>query len=211
MACVDHDLPTAVDQGNGERTAEALRGAGDESNWRRCHAVIVIVEVNLKSTEASNSMRSTDLLTVGEVSERSGVAPSALRYYEAEGLITATRTTGNQRRYQRSVLRRLAFVRAAQNVGLSLAEITDALATLPDGRPPTKADWTRLSRSWRARLDEQIAALAKLRDGLDSCIGCGCLSLQRCAVQNPQDVLGTAGQGAMYLPRALRATPPARR
>jgi MerR family redox-sensitive transcriptional activator SoxR len=156
-------------------------------------------------------VQATDLLTVGEVSERSGVAPSALRYYESEGLIRATRTTGNQRRYQRSVLRRLAFVRAAQNVGLSLTEITDALATVPDGRPPTKADWTRLSRSWRARLDEQIAALTKLRDGLDSCIGCGCLSLQRCAVQNPSDVMGSNGQGAMYLPRVLRATPPSRR
>jgi MerR family redox-sensitive transcriptional activator SoxR len=156
-------------------------------------------------------MKTTDLLTVGEVAERSGVAPSALRYYESAGLIAATRTTGNQRRYQRNVLRRLAFVRAAQNVGLSLTEITDALATLPDGRTPTKADWTRLSRTWRARLDEQIAALTKLRDGLDSCIGCGCLSLQRCAVQNPADMMAAAGQGAMYLPRVLRASPPARR
>ncbi|HZZ96317.1 MAG TPA: redox-sensitive transcriptional activator SoxR [Jatrophihabitantaceae bacterium] len=156
-------------------------------------------------------MLTTDLLTVGEVSERSGVAPSALRYYESEGLIKATRTTGNQRRYQRNVLRRLAFVRAAQNVGLSLTEITDALATLPDGRPPTKADWSRLSRTWRTRLDEQIAALTKLRHGLDSCIGCGCLSLKRCAVQNPADVMGAHGQGAMYLPRALRASPPSRR
>jgi MerR family transcriptional regulator, redox-sensitive transcriptional activator SoxR len=156
-------------------------------------------------------MRTTDLLTVGEVAERSGMASSALRYYESEGLIAATRTSGNQRRYQRNVLRRLAFIRAAQNVGLSLTEITDALATLPEGRTPTKADWSRLSRSWRARLDEQIAALTKLRDGLDSCIGCGCLSLQRCAVQNPADIMATAGQGAMYLPRALRATPPARR
>ena len=153
-------------------------------------------------------MKSTDLLTVGQVSERSGVAASALRYYEAEGLISAVRTSGNQRRYQRSVLRRLAFIRAAQNVGLSLTEITDALATLPEGRAPTKADWTRLSRTWRSRLDEQIAALSKLRDGLDSCIGCGCLSLQRCSVQNPSDVLARAGQGAMYLPRVLRAASP---
>jgi MerR family redox-sensitive transcriptional activator SoxR len=169
---------------------------------------IVIVEVNFKSR---TSMKTTDLLTVGEVSDRSGVASSALRYYEHEGLIAATRTSGNQRRYQRSVLRKLSFIRAAQNVGLSLAEITAALATLPNGRPPTKADWTRLSRSWRDRLDEQIAALSKLRDGLDSCIGCGCLSLQRCAVQNPGDMVAAAGQGAMYLPRVLRATPPARR
>ena len=154
-------------------------------------------------------MRTDDLLTVGEVSGRSGVAPSALRFYERQGLIAATRTTGNQRRYRRSVLRRLAFVRAAQNVGLSLEEITAALATLPDGRTPTRADWTRLSRSWRHRLDDQIAALAKLRDGLDSCIGCGCLSLKRCAVSNPGDVAATAGAGARYLPRPLRVTPPA--
>jgi MerR family transcriptional regulator, redox-sensitive transcriptional activator SoxR len=156
-------------------------------------------------------MRTTDLLTVGEVADRSGVAPSALRYYEHEGLIAATRTSGNQRRYQRSVLRRLSFIRAAQNVGLSLTEITGALAELPDGRTPTKSDWTRLSRAWRDRLDEQIAALSKLRNGLDSCIGCGCLSLQRCAVQNPDDMVAGAGQGAMYLPRVLRATPPIRR
>jgi MerR family redox-sensitive transcriptional activator SoxR len=211
VAGIDHDTPSAFGQGRSECAAEALRGAGDKSNWRRCHAAIVIVEVNLKSNDRGASMRTTDLLTVGDVSERSGVAPSALRYYEAEGLIAAIRTTGNQRRYQRNVLRRLSFIRAAQNVGLSLSEITDALATLPNGRPPTRADWSRLSRSWRARLDEQIAALTKLRDGLDSCIGCGCLSLQRCAVQNPQDVLGSAGQGAMYLPRVLRATPPTRR
>jgi MerR family redox-sensitive transcriptional activator SoxR len=156
-------------------------------------------------------MRATDLLSVGEVSGRSGVAPSALRYYESEGLIRATRTAGNQRRYPRTVLRRLAFIRAAQNVGLSLDEVASALATLPDGRTPNKADWTRLSRAWRARLDEQIAGLRKLRDGLDACIGCGCLSLQRCAVQNPGDVAGAAGQGARYLPRPLRATPPSRR
>jgi MerR family redox-sensitive transcriptional activator SoxR len=156
-------------------------------------------------------VRSSDLLTIGEIAERSGVAPSALRYYEQQDLIGATRTTGNQRRYQRHVLRRLAFIRAAQNVGLSLDEIAAALATLPDGRTPTKADWTRLSRIWRARLDEQIAALNKLRDGLDSCIGCGCLSLQRCAISNPGDVAGIDGAGARYLPRPLRTTPPSRR
>ncbi|MGH8862098.1 MAG: redox-sensitive transcriptional activator SoxR [Jatrophihabitantaceae bacterium] len=156
-------------------------------------------------------MRSTDLLTVGEVAGRSGTAPSALRYYEQEGLIEASRTTGNQRRYQRSVLRRLAFIRAAQNVGLSLDEISAALATLPDGRTPTRADWTRLSRTWRRRLDDQIAALRKLRDGLDSCIGCGCLSLQRCAVSNPSDVMASTGPGARYLPSPLRTTLPSRR
>jgi MerR family transcriptional regulator, redox-sensitive transcriptional activator SoxR len=151
-------------------------------------------------------MRSTDLLTVGEVAERSGFAASALRFYEQEGLIDAERTTGNQRRYERTVLRRLAFIRAARNVGLTLDEVGDALATLPAGRTPTKADWTRLSRAWRQRLDEQIAALEKLRDGLDSCIGCGCLSLRRCAMQNPSDVAATRGPGAAYLPRPLRET-----
>src|ERR687886_2556293 len=104
-----------------------------------------------------------ELLTIGQVSARSGVAPSALRYYEDQGLISATRTPGGARRYPRSVLRRLAFVRAAQNVGLSLAEIRDALATLPDDRTPTARDWARLSASWRDRLDAQIAALARLR------------------------------------------------
>lgn len=150
---------------------------------------------------------STDLLTVSEVAARSGFAPSALRYYEREGLIRATRSAGGQRRYERSVLRRLAFVRAARNVGLSLDEVAAALATLPGGRTPTRADWTRLSRSWRRRLDEQIAALTALRDGLDSCIGCGCLSLQRCAMQNPGDVAAYAGPGAAYLPPPLRAQP----
>jgi MerR family transcriptional regulator, redox-sensitive transcriptional activator SoxR len=149
-------------------------------------------------------MRSTDLLTVGEVAHRSGFAPSALRFYEREGLISATRTSGGQRRYQRSVLRRLAFVRAARNIGLSLEEVTAALATLPDGRTPTRADWARLSRSWRGRLDDQIAALTRLRDGLDSCIGCGCLSLQTCRVTNPDDRAARAGAGANYLPRLLR-------
>ena len=149
-------------------------------------------------------MQSTDLLTVGEVAERSGLAPSALRFYEREGLVHAIRTTGNQRRYERTVLRRLAFIRAARNVGLSLEEVAAALATLPESRTPTRADWTRLSRSWRSRLDAQIAALEKLRDGLDSCIGCGCLSLRRCAISNPADVASWNGPGASYLPAPLR-------
>jgi MerR family redox-sensitive transcriptional activator SoxR len=152
-------------------------------------------------------VRTTDLLSVSDVSERSGFAPSALRFYEREGLVQAARTTGNQRRYQRSVLRRLAFVRAARNVGLSLEEVAAALAELPDGRTPTRADWARLSRSWRSRLDDQIAALAKLRDGLDSCIGCGCLSLKKCAMSNPDDVAASDGPGATYLPPRLRRAP----
>jgi MerR family transcriptional regulator, redox-sensitive transcriptional activator SoxR len=149
-------------------------------------------------------VRTTDHLTVSDVAARSGFAPSALRFYEREGLIQATRTSGNQRRYERSVLRRLAFIRAARNVGLTLEEVAAALATLPDSRTPTRADWTRLSRGWRARLDAQIDALEKLRDGLDSCIGCGCLSLQRCAMSNPADVAGADGWGARYLPAPLR-------
>src|SRR3954463_15615719 len=147
-------------------------------------------------------------LTIGQVSGRSGFAPSALRYYEEQGLIASTRTAGGARRYPRSVLRRLAFVRAAQNVGLSLAEIRAALATLPAGRAPTAADWARLSAGWRARLDEQIAALTQLRDGLSSCIGCGCLSLDRCALSNPGDVAAAAGPGARWVSPALRRVPP---
>jgi MerR family transcriptional regulator, redox-sensitive transcriptional activator SoxR len=149
-------------------------------------------------------VRTTDLMTVSDVVTRSGFAASALRFYEREGLIEAHRTSGNQRRYERNVLRRLAFIRAARNVGLSLDEVAAALATLPEGRAPTRADWTRLSRSWRARLDDQIAALEKLRDGLDSCIGCGCLSLRTCAMSNPDDVLAAAGPGARFLPTPLR-------
>jgi MerR family redox-sensitive transcriptional activator SoxR len=152
-------------------------------------------------------MQATDLLTVGEVSARSGIAASALRYYEAQGLLAATRTSGNQRRYPRHVLRRLSFIRAAQNVGLSLEEIRSTLGTLPDGRTPTREDWARLSRVWHERLDDQIAALRRLRDGLESCIGCGCLSLERCAISNPGDVMAGSGPGAVYLPRLLRATP----
>jgi MerR family redox-sensitive transcriptional activator SoxR len=147
-------------------------------------------------------------LTIGQVSARSGVAPSALRYYEQHGLVAPTRTPGGARRYPRSVLRRLAFVRAAQNVGLSLAEVRAALDTLPADRPPTARDWARLSRGWRDRLDEQIAALTQLRDGLSSCIGCGCLSLGRCALSNPGDVAASAGPGARWLSPALRRVPP---
>lgn len=149
-------------------------------------------------------MHTSDLLTVGAVAERSGFAPSALRYYERLGLIEASRTGGGQRRYPRSVLRRLAFIRAARNVGLTLDEVARALDALPGGRTPTRADWTRLSRSWRRRLDEQIEALSALRDGLDSCIGCGCLSLRRCAFSNPADMAAAGGPGAAFLPSPLR-------
>jgi MerR family redox-sensitive transcriptional activator SoxR len=151
-------------------------------------------------------MDTHDVLTVSEVASRSGFAASALRYYESQGLIEASRSGGGQRRYERSVLRQLAFIRAASNVGLTLEEIREELDRLPRRRTPTKADWTRITRHWRIRLDDQIAALEKLRDGLDSCIGCGCLSLQRCAISNPLDVAAMSkdAPGAAYLPAVLR-------
>ena len=149
-------------------------------------------------------MNTHDLLTIGEVARRSGFAASAIRYYESQGLIAASRTPGGQRAFERGVLRRLAFIRAASNVGLTLDEIRAELERLPAGRTPTKADWLRMSGHWRTRLDEQIAALQRLRDGLDSCIGCGCLSLKHCGIANPGDVAAPGGPGAAYLPRALR-------
>lgn len=161
-------------------------------------------EVDFKSRDIELIVDTTDLLTVGAVAARSGYAPSALRYYERLGLLQASRTGGGQRRYERNVLRRLAFIRAARNIGLSLDEVAAALDTLPAGRTPTRADWSRLSRGWRSRLDDQIAGLVALRDGLDSCIGCGCLSLKRCAISNPGDLAATGGPGAAYLPRSLR-------
>ena len=152
-------------------------------------------------------MLGTELLSIGEIAQRAGIATSALRYYEQVGLVEPVRSAGGQRRYHRSVLRRLAFIRAAQNVGLSLDEIREALATLPDARTPTVADWTRLSRTWKARLDDQIAGLVALRDGLTSCIGCGCLSLRTCQLSNPRDVAAQTGAGAQFLPPSLRPEP----
>jgi MerR family redox-sensitive transcriptional activator SoxR len=140
-------------------------------------------------------------ITIGELSARSGVAASALRFYEERGLIRASRSTGGQRRFPRATLRRVAFIRAAQQVGLSLAEIGEALGSLPEGRTPTRADWAGLSLRWRARLDERIEMLQKLRDRLTGCIGCGCLSLRRCRLYNAQDEAAEEGTGA----RGLRA------
>ena len=140
-----------------------------------------------------------ELLTIGDFAARSGVAPSALRFYEREGLIRSTRTSGNQRRYQRSELRRVGFIRIAQQVGVSLDEIRDALAALPENRTPTKADWSRLSARWRRRLEERIQLMERLRDQLTGCVGCGCLSLQRCQIINPGDQLAATGTG----PRTL--------
>ena len=142
---------------------------------------------------------SVAMLSVGELARRSGVAVSTLHFYEAQGLLSAERNAGNQRRYPRAALRRVAFIRAAQQVGISLSEVREALETLPDRRTPTKADWARLSRRWRARLDARIDALVALRDRLDGCIGCGCLSLKACALWNPQDALGRQGSGARRL------------
>jgi|GEM_PF-36860 len=156
-------------------------------------------------------LRPGDQLTVGELTRRSGFAASALRFYESRGLIHSSRTGGGQRRYERGVLRRLAFIRAARNVGLSLEEVTEVLARLPESRTPTRADWARISKAWRARLDEQIRALTALRDGLESCIGCGCLSLDRCRMSNPSDVAASRGPGAAYLPASLRSASPRER
>ncbi len=139
-------------------------------------------------------------LSVGELARRAGVAVSALHYYEGRGLIHAQRSAGNQRRYPRAALRRVAFIRAAQQLGIGLAEIGEALAALPDQRTPTKADWARLSARWRERLDARIAALQALRDRLDGCIGCGCLSLRACALYNPGDDCAKQGSGAQRLP-----------
>jgi MerR family transcriptional regulator, redox-sensitive transcriptional activator SoxR len=138
-------------------------------------------------------------LSIGRLSERTGVAVSALRYYEKEGLLRADRTDGGQRIYPREVIRRVSFVRIAQQVGLSLDEIREALEALPFDRTPTKRDWARLSSAWRSRLDSQIDSLVRLRDNLTSCIGCGCLSLGACALYNPHDAAASLGTGPRYL------------
>lgn len=138
-------------------------------------------------------------LTIGELASRSGVATSALRFYETKGLIASERTDGNQRRYRRSTLRRVALIRAGQEVGLTLGEIAAALDSLPHHSTPTRSDWERLSKGWRARLDQQIRELQALRDELTDCIGCGCLSLQSCAIFNPADAVATRGSGPRYL------------
>ena len=138
-------------------------------------------------------------LTIGQLAERSGVATSAIRFYESRGLISSERTTGNQRRYAQSTLRRVAFIRTAQRIGLTLVEIGEALATLPDRRTPTKGDWHRLSRDWRPRLDDQIRRIELLRDRLDGCIGCGCLSLRTCTLINSGDWLADQGPGPVRL------------
>ena len=144
-------------------------------------------------------MREVDLLTIGEVARRSGVAASALRFYEDRGLIRSERVgSGGHRRYARRVLRRIAFIVFAQRVGLTLDEIGDELAKLPPDRAPTRRDWSRLSRGWSARIDDRIAELERLKAGLTECIGCGCLSLDRCRLTNPGDRAASAGPGPRY-------------
>jgi len=138
-------------------------------------------------------------LSIGEVAERTGVSSSALRFYESRGLIASLRSDGGQRRYRRDVLRRVAFIRVAQHVGLSLEEIGQALSLLPDRRTPRASDWERISTSWRDRLDERIVLLQALRGQLSSCIGCGCLSLKKCALYNPSDGAARLGAGPRYL------------
>ncbi len=141
-----------------------------------------------------------DPLSIGDVAERTGVAPSALRFYEDQGLIHVDhRTDAGHRRYRRATIRRVSFIRVAQQLGLSLEEIRDSLSSLPDNRTPDEADWTRLSEAWRPRLDEQIAMLERLRDRLDGCIGCGCLSLKHCKLLNPHDEAAARGPGPRYV------------
>lgn len=139
-------------------------------------------------------------LSVGQLSARSGAAVSALHFYESKGLISSRRTSGNQRRYSRDALRRVAFVRAAQRVGIPLATIRDALAALPEERTPNREDWARLSEAWRRELDERITQLHRLRDHLTDCIGCGCLSLETCVLSNPDDISGDRITGSRLMP-----------
>jgi MerR family transcriptional regulator, redox-sensitive transcriptional activator SoxR len=141
----------------------------------------------------------THELAPGELAHRAGVAVSALHFYEREGLITSRRTSGNQRRYPRDTLRRVAFIRMSQRLGIPLARVREALATLPTDRVPTSKDWARLSAGWRQDLDDRIMHLQRLRDNLADCIGCGCLSLKSCLLSNPGDVLADSGPGAVRL------------
>ena len=146
----------------------------------------------------------SDELTIGDLSARSGVAPSALRFYEAQRLITAQRTSGNQRRYDRATLRRVALIQAGRAAGIPLEQIGAALETLPSQRTPTRRDWEHLSRAWRSDIDRRIATLQALRSRLTTCIGCGCLSIDRCSLLNPDDEAASLGPGAHYLRRDSR-------
>src|ERR671937_1046820 len=140
-------------------------------------------------------------LTIGEVAARSGVAPSAIRFYESQSLIAARRTEGNQRRYERAVLRRIALIQAGRAAGIPLERIREALETLPAGRTPTRRDWDRFSRAWREDIDRRIATLQAIRDRMTTCIGCGCLSIDKCELLNPDDEASRKGPGAHYFQR----------
>jgi MerR family redox-sensitive transcriptional activator SoxR len=165
--------------------------------------VVVVTSMHGRTSSVvdvkGHDRKGSRLLAIGEVAARAGVATSALRFYEDEGLIRSERNESGHRRFHPDVLRRVSFIRTAQRVGLSLTEIADALASLPDQRTPTARDWERLAASWQPRLDEQIALLSRLRDQLDSCIGCGCLSLSSCGLWNPDDAAADLGSGPRYL------------
>ena len=145
-------------------------------------------------------MQTSDLLPIGTLARRTGLSPSAIRFYEDKGLVAAHRTGGNQRRFRRSDIRRLSFILIAQKLGLTLEEIAEQLARLPEGRTPTSFDWWKISEAIRDQLDRRIAQLQAKRDNLDGCIGCGCLSLKHCKLYNPEDIAGEEGAG----PRVLR-------
>lgn len=162
------------------------------------------VEVKHNGAVTSPRLQSTDLLPIGQVAERSGIAVSALHFYEREGLIFSTRSAGNQRRYHRDVLRRLAFIRASQRVGIPLASIKEALDELPRQRTPREGDWARVGRRWHEVLTRQIEYMERVREDLSTCIGCGCLSFQRCQLVNPDDAMSAEGAGPR---RLLPGTP----
>ncbi|MGF1848678.1 redox-sensitive transcriptional activator SoxR [Vibrio lentus] len=144
-------------------------------------------------------MRNIVYLTIGQLSERSGVAPSALRFYETKGLIASIRTNGNQRRYQSAMLRRIALIQVAQSIGFTLEEITEELSTLPMNQTATKRDWERVAKKWQGQLDSKMAQIKSLQENLTGCIGCGCLSMQKCQLLNPKDILHDQGQGAQRI------------
>lgn len=158
-----------------------------------------ICSTSLEVKGLGDVRRSGVMLSIGEVAERTGVARSALRFYEDKALVHSQRSDGGQRRYPRHVLRRVSFIRVAQQVGLSLQEIGEALDSLPDNRTPNEDDWEHLAESWRPRIDYQIAMLQRLRDRLDGCIGCGCLSLRHCKLLNPGDQAAERGPGPRYI------------
>lgn len=167
--------------------------------------MVQVKEVDVVTSHEESQRR---LLTPGQVAERAGVSVSALHFYEREGLVSSTRTSGNQRRYKPDVLRRVAFIRVSQKVGISLADIAEAMASLPASRTPTRADWQRLSKRWQKMLDERRAHLEQLRDSLDNCIGCGCLSLKSCSLYNLDDELSAKGTGPVRWSMRAHTTEP---